>query len=95
MANVSKSGTTSKWLMENHFPLRPKPAITSSAMNTMPWRVQSSRTPAMYPGGGIMMPAVPGIDSRMIAAMVDGPSIWISLSRYSSARWDSCSSVSA
>jgi hypothetical protein len=28
----------------------------------------------MYPGGGTMMPAVPGTDSRMIAAIVEAPS---------------------
>ena len=81
--------------MANHFPVRPKPAITSSAMNTMPYLSQISRTPAMYPGGGTMMPAVPGTDSRMIAANDVAPSCWMSRSRYSSARSLSCCSFSA
>ena len=37
-------------------------------------RSHSSRTPARYPGGGIMIPAVPGMDSSTMAAIVAGPS---------------------
>ena len=40
-----------------------------------------------------MMPAVPGIVSRMIAAMVAGPSKLITCSRCASARWHSSASV--
>jgi hypothetical protein len=40
-----------------------------------------------------MMPAVPGMVSRMIAAMVEGPSKATSCSRYSRARADSSSGV--
>ncbi len=42
-----------------------------------------------------MMPAVPGMVSRMTAAIVEGPSKAIVVSRCSSARAHSCSSVSA
>ena len=69
-----RSGTTSQWFTENHSPVRPKPAITSSAIITMPNSVQSSRTPCRYPSGGIRMPFVPTTGSRMNAAIVSGPS---------------------
>ncbi|SHT03661.1 Uncharacterised protein [Mycobacteroides abscessus subsp. abscessus] len=46
LAKVMRSGVTSKALMANHSPNRPKPTITSSAMNTRPYRSQISRTPA-------------------------------------------------
>lgn len=42
-----------------------------------------------------MIPAVPGIVSSTIAAIVPGPSKAIVVSRCSSARAHSCSSVSA
>ena len=42
-----------------------------------------------------MMPAVPGIDSSMTAAIVAGPSSAMTCSRWASARWHSSSSVVA
>jgi hypothetical protein len=33
---VMRSGTTFQWSTANHFPVRPKPAITSSAIIRMP-----------------------------------------------------------
>ena len=61
----------------------------------MPYRSHSARTPARYPGGGSRMPAVPGTDSSRIAAIVLGPSDWITRSRWCSARADSSSGVVA
>jgi hypothetical protein len=46
LAKVSRSGTTPKCSAANHVPVRPKPAMTSSRMKTMPYRSQISRTPA-------------------------------------------------
>ena len=42
---VMRSGTTFQWFTANHSPVRPKPAMTSSQIMRMPYRVQSSRTP--------------------------------------------------
>ncbi len=47
LAIVIRSGVTSQLSTANHFPVRPKPAMTSSATIRMPWRSQISRTPAM------------------------------------------------
>jgi two-component system chemotaxis response regulator CheB len=46
-AIVIKSGTVSQCWIANHFPVRPKPAITSSATSRMSWWSQISRTPWM------------------------------------------------
>ena len=85
----------SKCSKANHLPERPKPAITSSAMRMIPYSSASARTPCMYSRLGIMMPAVPGMDSRMIAAIVAGPSNWMVRSRWCSARSVSSASVAA
>ena len=45
MAKVIRSGVTPQWSTANHSPQRPKPAITSSAISTMPYSSQISRTP--------------------------------------------------
>lgn len=42
-----------------------------------------------------MMPAVPGMDSSITAAIVAAPSITITCSRWASARWPSSSGVVA
>ena len=42
-----------------------------------------------------MMPAVPTTVSMMMAAIVAGPSIWMTSARCSSARCDSCSGLVA
>ena len=88
LAMVIRSGTVFQCSIANHLPVRPKPAITSSATIRMPWRSQSSRTPWMYPSGGIRMPLVPTIVSRKIAAMVCGPSYMITSSRPLKALFD-------
>ena len=44
---VRTSGTTFQCSIANHFPVRPKPDITSSAIITMPYLSQSARTPCM------------------------------------------------
>jgi hypothetical protein len=41
------SGTTFQWLIANHSPVRPKPAITSSQIIMMPCLSHSARTPCM------------------------------------------------
>ncbi len=60
--------------MANHSPVRPNPAMTSSAIIRIPYLSHSLRTPCMYPSGGIRIPFVPTTVSRMNAAMVCGPS---------------------
>ena len=61
----------------------------------IPYRSAIARTPARYPAGGTRMPAVPGIVSSRIAAIVAGPSAWMTRSRWCSARADSSSGVRA
>ena len=65
---------TPQWSTANQRPVRPNPAITSSATIRMSLRSQISRTPAMYPSGGIRIPFVPTIVSRKTAAIVWAPS---------------------
>src|ERR1700752_304593 len=43
LATVRMSGTTSQLSTANHLPVRPKPAITSSAMSRIPWGLDLSR----------------------------------------------------
>ena len=55
LAITMMSGSTSQCSMPNHLsPVRPKPACTSSAMNSMPCLRHSSATRWKYPGGGTM-----------------------------------------
>ena len=42
---VMRSGTTSQWSTANQRPVRPKPAMTSSATIMIPYLSHSSRTP--------------------------------------------------
>ena len=46
-AIVMRSGTTPQWSTANQRPVRPKPAITSSAISRMPFRSQIARRPCM------------------------------------------------
>ena len=46
LAKVIRSGLTPQWSTANHSPHRPKPAMTSSAIITMPSSSHSARTPA-------------------------------------------------
>ena len=95
LAKVMRSGTTPWSSNANQRPVRPNPAITSSRMSTMPNSSASARTPARYPGGGTRTPAVPGIDSIRIAAIVAGPSASMTRRRWCRARSHSCSGVLA
>ena len=63
--------------MPNHFPVRPKPLITSSAISRMPCRSQMSRSVRQYSGAGTQQPLEVEIGSAMIAAMVSGRSTLI------------------
>src|SRR5438876_749163 len=68
------SGTTFQCSAANHFPVRPKPVITSSRTRTIPYLSQSARRPWRNPSGGTRRPDVPTIGSRRIAATYCGPS---------------------
>lgn len=71
---VTRSGTMPPCSKAKSLPVRPRPHITSSQIIRMPWRESRARNPARYPGGGIRMPFVPVTVSRIIAAIVCGPS---------------------
>ena len=48
LAMQMRSGTTFQWSMANHSPVRPKPAMTSSAIMRMPYLSQKAlRTPCI------------------------------------------------
>ena len=68
LAVTRMSGFTSQWSTANHLPVRPQPAITSSAISSTPWRSQISRRRGKYSGGGMRTPLVPTTGSTMIAA---------------------------
>ena len=61
LAVVMKSGTMSSSSQANSGPVRPKPVMTSSATNRMPWDWQSSRMAFSQPGHGTMTPPEPWI----------------------------------
>ena len=67
------SGSTSKWSIPNHLPVRPKPLITSSAISTMSYLSHSSRSVRQYAGAGTYDPFAVEIGSAIIAAIVSGP----------------------
>ena len=74
MAKVIRSGTTSKWLMPNHLPVRPEPGHHLVGDHDDAVAVAELPDSGQVAGRGTMMPAVPGTDSRMIAAIVAAPS---------------------
>ena len=73
-AKVMRSGTTSQRSTANHSPHRPKPAITSSAISTMPNSSQISRTTGEIAVGRHEDAVGAHHRSRMIAATVCAPS---------------------
>ena len=48
-----------QWPRAKHFPVRPKPVMTSLAISSTPWRSQISRGRGKQVGGGTMTPPVP------------------------------------
>ena len=76
---VMRSGVTPLRSQANQRPVRPKPVIISSAMNTAPASLAISCARCRNSGGGMTLPAVPCIGSTMTAATC--PVLW----------WRSCS----
>ena len=72
-ATVVMSGSTPKAIMPNHSPRRPKPVITSSAINTTSYLSAISRSLCQYSGGGACMPDIWETGSAIMAATVSGP----------------------
>ena len=54
LAIVMMSGTTSQLSHANHLPVRPKPAMISSAISRIPCRSQIPRRPSRKPSSGTM-----------------------------------------
>ena len=52
LAVTRMSGLTFQWSTENHLPVRPHPAMTSSAIISTPWRSHISRIRGKYSAGG-------------------------------------------
>ena len=67
-AAVMISGSTSKFSMAHHFPVRPIPDRTSSAIRRMSCLSQSFRRAGKNPGGGMMYPPSPWMGSTRIPA---------------------------
>jgi len=65
---VIRSGTTPLRSEANQRPVRPKPVIISSAMNSASCSSAIDFMIGKNSGGGTMLPAVPCIGSTMIAA---------------------------
>ena len=71
---VMMSGVTPLRSHANQRPVRPKPVIISSEMNTAPCSLAISCALTMNSGGGITFPAVPWSGSMITAATL--PAVW-------------------
>ena len=65
---VTMSGITPVWSMPHHVPVRPKPVIISSAMNSAPTSCAIDFIAGRNSFGGTMLPAVPCIGSTITPA---------------------------
>ena len=68
LPSVIRSGVTPLRSQANQRPVRPKPVIISSEMNRAPNSLAISWARCMNSGGGMTLPAVPCMGSRMTAA---------------------------
>ena len=90
LAQVIMSGVTPYLSAPQAAPVRPKPVMTSSKINRMPYFVQISRSRCRYPFGGISTPVEPATGSTITAAMVDA-SCSVTIRSNSSANSAPCS----
>src|SRR5256885_13489391 len=67
-AQVIRSGSSPNRPLANHAPQRPKPVITSSAMNSTPASRQTPRAASREPSGGGEAPPAPITGSQKNAA---------------------------
>ena len=65
---VTMSGRTPVWSTPHHVPVRPRPVIISSAMNSAPASSAIDFIAGRNSFGGTMLPAVPCIGSTITAA---------------------------